>query len=275
MEGSGDRASLELDAVLEAAKRAVEIEPSLGKAYLSLGWAHLSRQELIEAELAYRKGMELTTESIDYFEYGLTYYYGLIGYLRKCKNLVEEIYRKDPLHPVLRSAYMYTLGLLGDIQGAEKEYEHGKAIFGDQWSLGDYYISVLRLGTKDDLSISEICEVPMYNPIWAIGRENIESPEEGLIELHRLYSNNDNLSGYEIENITLWAVYFGDYEFTLDIMEGGVFNMFIVWSPVYHDVRQLPRFKEIVRGTGLVEYWKEYGWPDLCRPVGDDDFDCD
>jgi len=25
----------------------------------------------------------------------------------------------------------------------------------------------------------------------------------------------------------------------------------------------------------LVDYWKAHGWPDLCRPVGSDDFVCD
>lgn len=42
-------------------------------------------------------------------------------------------------------------------------------------------------------------------------------------------------------------------------------------------VRQLPRFKGLLREIGLVDYWKEYGWPDndICRPVADDDFVCD
>jgi hypothetical protein len=41
------------------------------------------------------------------------------------------------------------------------------------------------------------------------------------------------------------------------------------------EVRQLPRFKEFMREISLVNYWKKFGWPDLCRPVGDDDFECD
>ena len=27
--------------------------------------------------------------------------------------------------------------------------------------------------------------------------------------------------------------------------------------------------------AGLVDLWRERGWPDLCRPVGTDDFACD
>jgi len=45
--------------------------------------------------------------------------------------------------------------------------------------------------------------------------------------------------------------------------------------PIMREVRQMPRFKELARKRGLVDYWNEFGWPDLCRPVGDDDFECD
>jgi len=27
--------------------------------------------------------------------------------------------------------------------------------------------------------------------------------------------------------------------------------------------------------AGLVALWRERGWPDLCRGVGDEDFECD
>jgi hypothetical protein len=30
-----------------------------------------------------------------------------------------------------------------------------------------------------------------------------------------------------------------------------------------------------MRNIGLVEHWRARGWPDLCRPVGADDFVCD
>jgi hypothetical protein len=39
-------------------------------------------------------------------------------------------------------------------------------------------------------------------------------------------------------------------------------------------VRKTERFKAYVRKAGLVDYWRARGWPDLCRPVGTDDFVC-
>jgi len=40
----------------------------------------------------------------------------------------------------------------------------------------------------------------------------------------------------------------------------------------YRDSKQ---FKDYVRQARLQTYWRKHGWPDLCRPLGDDDFECD
>jgi hypothetical protein len=42
-----------------------------------------------------------------------------------------------------------------------------------------------------------------------------------------------------------------------------------VWFVTAASVRRDPRFVEFVRAIGLVDFWRENGWPDLCRPVGD------
>jgi hypothetical protein len=40
------------------------------------------------------------------------------------------------------------------------------------------------------------------------------------------------------------------------------------------DARRLPRFKQLVTDSNLVEYWRAYGWADYCRPLGDAEFVC-
>jgi TolB-like protein len=35
-----------------------------------------------------------------------------------------------------------------------------------------------------------------------------------------------------------------------------------------------PRIRNLLREYGFVAYWREKGWPALCRPLGDDDFEC-
>jgi len=48
-----------------------------------------------------------------------------------------------------------------------------------------------------------------------------------------------------------------------------------IWQPSNALVRGTERFKALMRSAGLVDYWKVRGWPDLCHPIGDDDFECD
>lgn len=46
------------------------------------------------------------------------------------------------------------------------------------------------------------------------------------------------------------------------------------WGPDLEHVRPSAEFKAKLRRSGLVDYWRENGWPDKCRPVGAEDFQC-
>ena len=48
-----------------------------------------------------------------------------------------------------------------------------------------------------------------------------------------------------------------------------------LWNPLSAPVRQTDRFKAYIRNVGLDNFWRERGFADVCRPVGDDDFECD
>ena len=47
------------------------------------------------------------------------------------------------------------------------------------------------------------------------------------------------------------------------------------WLPVFADLRHEPGFKEMLRDEGLPEYWERFGWPDFCRRINNDEFECD
>jgi hypothetical protein len=48
-----------------------------------------------------------------------------------------------------------------------------------------------------------------------------------------------------------------------------------MWNPEIVQVRKTEDFKAMIRKAGLVNHWRARGWPDLCRPMGADDFICD
>jgi TolB-like protein/DNA-binding winged helix-turn-helix (wHTH) protein/Flp pilus assembly protein TadD len=47
-----------------------------------------------------------------------------------------------------------------------------------------------------------------------------------------------------------------------------------IWNSWAVNLRRDPRFKDWVSALGYVEFWRQFGWPDRCRPTGLDDFEC-
>jgi TolB-like protein/Tfp pilus assembly protein PilF len=47
------------------------------------------------------------------------------------------------------------------------------------------------------------------------------------------------------------------------------------WSSSGHKYRQTAHFKDFLRRSGLYDHFRQTEWPDVCRPIGDDDFACD
>ncbi|MEE8233179.1 MAG: hypothetical protein V3R41_00675, partial [Gammaproteobacteria bacterium] len=43
----------------------------------------------------------------------------------------------------------------------------------------------------------------------------------------------------------------------------------VFWRPEMAAFRQDPRFAKLVIELGLLDYWREHGWPDACQPAGD------
>lgn len=49
----------------------------------------------------------------------------------------------------------------------------------------------------------------------------------------------------------------------------------IFWMPGERALRQSPAFQKYVRDSGLLAFWREHGWPDVCRSDGGDGVVCD
>jgi TolB-like protein/DNA-binding SARP family transcriptional activator len=58
-------------------------------------------------------------------------------------------------------------------------------------------------------------------------------------------------------------------------LAGGQGNSFsYLWHASYAPLRASERFKSLARNAGMVDYWRQRGWPDRCRPIDADDFVC-
>jgi TolB-like protein len=76
------------------------------------------------------------------------------------------------------------------------------------------------------------------------------------------------------------AMWLGDTDLVFDMMAvkgvppfpDGAPTEVVFMNMFHHDggaLRQDPRFREMVEESGLLDYWKRWGWADLCEPDGD------
>jgi tetratricopeptide (TPR) repeat protein len=47
------------------------------------------------------------------------------------------------------------------------------------------------------------------------------------------------------------------------------------WLPYPLDFRNSPHRKRLIRDIGIYDYWRKHGFPPQCRPLGNNDFECD
>ncbi len=176
----------------------------------------------------------------------------------------------------------------GDLEASLQEIERGQHLLGNQNAFNGPLL-VIALTKGDRAMIDEAFEININASDVILTRNRgltetmyslLDDPEAAIEALRRFYQDPayHNLFIYMV--IAFYASYFGDHALALDIFsklcKSNSGQVFMIWRPIHKPMRQLPEFKDLVRDMGLVDYWRATGnWGDFCRPVGDDDFECE
>jgi DNA-binding winged helix-turn-helix (wHTH) protein/TolB-like protein len=259
---------------LEAADRAVEINPDYALAHIARAAALHNAGDWGGAADEYRKARELgaALEGSSLF----SLFQMSLGDFTGAKHTLERNLRTDPVNLISRGFLMLAHEYLGESTYARAEYSKGEALYPNWW--GDSTGIWLALGRKDtDYLAKSIVEFPNF----AL-REVLEvyaSPADAVAELVRVQLRPENYNSGQLNNAAMFAAYYGEHAMALEFLRGGLSNnglsLYLVWLPVFDELRKTEEFKQFLLETGLPDYWRVKGWPEVCSPKGANDFVCE
>ena len=205
------------------------------------------------------------------------------------REAIPELERRkaiDPLSQGLAFNLAWAYGSAGDTEAAFREYERGDALVPTERFRLQSTAALLALGTGDrarlqrwlDATVATSREIPGFTGFYEKMAALLDRPDEALALLH---ADIEKASPNAKSGYAHWLAWHGDAQGALEALRAGLkpgsmqVTAFSMWSPALREVRKLDGFKQLMRDAGLVDYWKEAGWGDFCKPVaGTDDFQC-
>jgi TolB-like protein len=203
-----------------------------------------------------------------------------LGYLELALETVLQAYELDPASPVLNNVITF---IAISAQQGDLALKHSK-ITSD---LGLALAATLNV-TPLLIERGEIDRlIENYGwqedevPTCIRARKNPELKPQMLQE-YLAIDLDDPEENADPRVVAFCLAFAGDPDAAMDILVSMtlqenwyVINRFWIHTEEVIQLRRSPRFKQMVSDMGLANFWRENGWPDLCRPVGEEDFECE
>ncbi len=254
---------------LQSAERMIELQSDNSAGYalkaVALGtipdWSGVNamktRLEQLDAPLSDRKYIALLLLCLGEFEEAMAIYQA---------NLVTE-----PLNLFGRGFLMAALELSGNPEAADAEYRLGEELNPAWW--GDQINLFLAMGRGAPLEDIDELNIP---PVLKQLLHNIDDVAALDAAVQAYVATPDKVSVASLY-YAAFAARLGDHELAVNLLRSALddvwTSLFWLWLPLFDEARQLDSFKQLLRESGVVDYWREHGWPKVCQPDGED-FSC-
>ena len=267
------------DKMEKAAREAIRLDPRQAVAYAALALVEKNQKHWASASDLLRKAQELDPYDPDILsDYGD--FLLQTGRIKDAFGVLQQAHALEPLvgnyGDLLAEAYMADNQPAAAIAMLEAIPIHATGYY--QWLAQAYAM----MGRFNDAANS----ILMVSPAFFGGEEARERGSQIREQAAQLIRTAPRKAG---DPSTLPALtgrqdfiyfYVGAPDRLLDYPErsikAGELIATDLFAANYAPVRKTERFKRLIREAGLVDYWKERGWPDLCHPTtGDDDFACE
>jgi TolB-like protein/phosphoglycolate phosphatase-like HAD superfamily hydrolase len=261
----------------QAAKRALDLDPSL-----SMPWAALAMAEQQGAPVDWARSLEMSDRAIAADPKNATAYlwrsisFVNLGFFAKAIADQDRCLALDPAYQNCLRWKSVAVLFKGDAEAALRMFQQGVAA-GFVTNRAESFIEPLvRRG--DELGAILLLQALGARPelarivIDALARPDAPHPEAGDVVARFMSDQSDRfvlLVGQS--RVHLWL---GDYDgvATAPDIDNDVI---VAWERFPPAFRNSKGFKHTLERLGVTSYWREHGYPPQCRAVGQDDFTCD
>jgi TolB-like protein/DNA-binding winged helix-turn-helix (wHTH) protein len=264
-----------------AAHKALELDDALAEAYAVLGSLADEDEKWAEAETLFL--LAIANEPMDSTAH--LWYGEHLFKLGRLDDALEEAliaYQLDPLHPGSNALLGWIYFYLDDSSNTLK---YGAAA----WDLG--HTSGLYFQAWMNLRIGEFDRAIGFAEQWDEQTAEKFGNLQNLLSLKLLIEAKIDAAKKpfflemltEHKSIDYYRILFTSYVSLDQIDEAyrvvtmapdlddfdGNYYVWYFWRSDMAPFRQDPRFAALVTELGMVDYWREYGWPAVCQPAGD------
>ncbi len=275
-----DNANAYNQLALEAGTHALELDKNSATALAGLGLLNYNEGKWTESLELLKRASELSKDSSP------TYFYGLVlqstGYIKRALEMFQAAEILDPVYPQLQY-YLGVNAMLQNDTAAAKLYFQRTVDGGNANGVRGMYWLNLKLGELE--KAIEFLQQNTAQVVAGLATGPVQASTDIISAALRDPSRRQAGIKAAVTEGDLFALgHFSAGPETIELLNtqlnGGKtvrlsVSMALLWAPDFSSLRQMPEFKQLLTDTGLVELWKQRGWPDLCQPLGEDDFQCD
>jgi TolB-like protein/Tfp pilus assembly protein PilF len=275
-DGLPEEASEKHARAMSQLERAIALDPESAEAHTMLGVVRYAGFDWIGGEEAFERAQALSRTRVSFQQNGnLRMRAGRMNSAQSLYDLAERI---EPLggQPALLSYH---------VSIAQGRFDEAREILEwvDNPEVRSGRLLVVALNEGEPETIRAAIESyqsaeSLSNELFRAILPTLESPDASLEMLYAQHNDETRRWPSKGHDIGVLAAYFGDPQLALESIAADVRyqppRIFLLWYPITAGMRALPGFKDLVRDTNLVDYWRAYGWADACRPLGEDDFVC-
>ena len=264
----------DLDGKETAAREAIRLDPRNAAGYAALAQIQLFRHGNFAAgEDLYRQALALDPNEPDVLD-ELSNRLAAVGRIKEALSLREKLRTLEPFAPQINYITASIMLIGGQGTAAIPILEALPVALARHTALAHAYASQGRYGEAADTLLAIRGEEQRFGPVEDAARLIRSAPTK--VKAPEALPALDN-------QLSFVYLYVGAPDRVLDYQERLIaeYNVLFsqqvryLWSPDFAPVRKTERFKALMRAAKYVDYWRARGWPDLCRPVGADDFVCD